>query len=216
MFELYTTVRSFMTLRVEGSGAEALLSDDAADQYANAQGGLSLYGYAEHAAFQIEALNPGEDDSVVALVHVVTPESGDILASELLTVGDHDPEDGRAEILAAERTLFDQVRAFVRRFLEARRLASGAGTYLGEDAREAYASHENGLDLLGYAASERVGSARMVQYDKVSPERHQVGVLFVSRPAPGEPGPTRIYETLTIEPLDDGFVVADAERGRPG
>jgi hypothetical protein len=38
-------------------------------------------------------------------------------------------------------------------------------------------------------------------------------VLFVlSRPAAGEFEPERIHEVLTIEPLDEGFVVADAER----
>jgi len=217
-FELFMTVRSFMTRRVEGAGAEALLSDDAADQYADGQNGLSLYGYTQGGGFQLQVFRRGEDESAVVELVTWAPPAADDFVLERLTVGDHDPEDGRPEILAAELTgpqgpAYEEVRPFVRGFLKARRLASGAGTYLGEDARDAYASHEDGLDLQRYAASEDLRFSRIVQYDKLSPDRHRVVVLFVlSRPAAGEFEPERIHEVLTIEPLDEGFVVADAER----
>lgn len=217
-FELFMTVRSFMTRRVEGAGAEAFLSDDAADQYADGQNGLSLYGYTQGGGFQIQVFHRGEDEAAVVELVTWAPPAADDFVLERLTVGDHDPEDGRPEILAAELTgpqgpAYEEVRPFVRGFLKARRLASGAGTYLGEDARDAYASHEDGLDLLRYAASEDLRFSRIVQYDKLSPDRHRVVVLFVlSRPAAGEFEPERIHEVLTIEPLDEGFVVADAER----
>ncbi|MGH2654970.1 MAG: LytR C-terminal domain-containing protein [Actinomycetota bacterium] len=208
LFEQFAAVRSFMTRRLEGSGAEAFLSDDAARQYGSGQGGLALYeGVAEASFFAIREIASGEDETAVAIV-----TAGG--RTERLTVGDHDPEDVRPEILAAElATPYDHVQAFVRSFLEARRKAAGAGTYLGEEAREAYAAHENGLDLLRYAASEDLQFARVVQYAKVSPERHRVVVLFVmSRPAPGEFEPERILEVLTIERLGERFVVADAKR----
>lgn len=208
LFEQFAAVRSFMTRRLEGSGAEAFLSDDAARQYGSGQSGLTLYeGVADAPFFAVREIASGEDDTAVALV-----EAGD--HTERLTVGDKNPEDGRPEILAAKlATPYDHVQAFVRSFLEARRKEAGAGTYLGEDARETYDSHENGLDLLRYAASEELRFTRIVQYDKLSPERHRVVVLFVmTRPAPGEFEPERILEALTIELLGDGFVVADAER----
>ena len=211
LFENFAVVRSFMTRRVEGDGAEAFLSDDAAVQFGDEPGGISLYRYAANGAFQIRSLTRPRDVTSVAEVVIVTPAGGDAVVVESLTVG---RRDGQPMILAGElATPFDEVQVFVDSFLEARREASGAGTYLGEDAREAYASHENGLDLLGYAASADLRLARVVQYDKLSPDRHRVVVLFVlSRPAAGEFEPERIHEVLTIEPLDEGFVVADAER----
>lgn len=212
LFEQFAAVRSFMTRRLEGSGAEAFLSDDAARQYGSGQGGLALYeGVAEAPFFAIREIASGEDETAVAIV-----TAGD--RTERLTVGDHDPEDVRPEILAAELIggpigpTVEEVRAFVRSFLEARREASGAGTYLGEDARKAYASHQDGLDLLRYAADEDLMGARIIRYTRLGPNRYEVLALFtLGRPVE----PLRVYELLTIEPLgEDGLVVADAERVR--
>ncbi|MGH2655301.1 MAG: LytR C-terminal domain-containing protein [Actinomycetota bacterium] len=210
LFEQFAAVRSFMTRRLEGSGAEAFLSDDATRQYGSGQGGLALYeGVAEAPFFAIREIASGEDETAVAIV-----TTGN--RTERLTVGDHDPEDVRPEILAAEllspRQRFEEVRAFVRGFLEARQEASGAGTYLGEDAREAYASHQDGLDLLRYAADEDLMGARIIRYTRLGPNRYEVLARFtLGRPVE----PLRVYELLTIEPLgEDGLVVADAERVR--
>ncbi len=97
-------------------------------------------------------------------------------------------------------------------FLEARRQRSGAGTYLGEDARAAYASHERGLDLLGYAAGPGPVDARIVSYDKLSPDRHRVVIRF-NVSGPNTPA---VWETLLVGwGGGDVFVVIDAERGRP-
>jgi hypothetical protein len=211
MFENFMTVRSFMTRRAEGNGAEAFLSDDAAREFAEGTNGLSLYGYTEGARFWVAALHPGEDDTAVAEVRIVAHGTG----SERLTVGDRDPRDGVPEILAAEIGVLPgpalpEVEAFVEGFLDARRLRSGAGAYLGEDARTAYASHEGGLDLLGYAAGPGPVDARIVAYDKLSPDRHRVAVRF---DAAGEDSPV-VWETLLIGWLGaDQFVVLDAERG---
>jgi hypothetical protein len=210
LFEQFAAVRSFMTRRLEGSGAEAFLSDAAARQYGSGQGGLALYeGVAEAPFFAIREIASGEDETAVA---IVTAGS----RTERLTVGDHDPEDVRPEILAAEllspRQRFEEVRAFVRGFLEARREASGAGTYLGEDAREAYASHEDGLDLLRYAADEDLTTARVIRYTMFGPNRYEILVVFtLGRPLE----PLLVYELLTVERMgEDGFIVADAKRVR--
>jgi hypothetical protein len=212
----FMTVRSFMERRVEGAGAEVFLSDDAAGDYAEGPG-LSLYGYTVGARFRITALHPGEDGSATAVVRIDAGATG----YETLTVGDHDPGDGVSEILAAELNeapapvvgpAFDEVEAFVEGFLEARRERSGAGTYLGEDARAAYASHERGLDLLGYAAGPGPVGARIVSYDKLSPDRHRVVIRF-NVSGPDTPA---VWETLLIGwGGGDVFVVIDAERGRP-
>jgi hypothetical protein len=216
MLANFMTVRTFMSRRVQGSGAESFLSDDAARDYAE-DPGLSLYGYAVGARFQITALHLGVDVSARAVVRIEAGATG----YETLTVGDNDPEDGVPEILAAELNeapapvvgpAFDEVRAFVEGFLEARRERSGAGTYLGADARAAYASHEQGLDLLGYAAGPGSVDARIVTYDKLSPDRHRVVIRFgVVRP-----DTPVVWETLLIAwEGGDVFVVLDAERGRP-
>jgi hypothetical protein len=205
LFESFAVVRSFMTRRIEGGGAEAFLSEEAARQYTNGVGGLSLYGYAEEAPFfRITAISPNEEASAVASVTIGDRE-------EQLTLG-------RGEILAAELIggpigpTVGEVRAFVRGFLEARRETSGAGTYLGEEARHAYASHDGGLDLLRYAADPDLVNARVIRYTRLGPNRYEVLVRFnLSRPVE----PLRVYELLTIERLgEDGFVVADAERIR--
>ena len=209
-FELFMTVRSFMTRRVEGSGAEALLSHDAADRFAHERSGVSLYAYIRGGAFGIQALIPREDGTAVVEVVIVTPEGGDAVASERLTVGDQDPSDGRPEILDAEQTsppdpMFEQVRSFVRQFLRARRQASGAGTFLGEEAREAYASNEGGLDLLGYAVTAE--GTHIVGFDKLSPELSLVRVRFSTK------GRGVVRERLTVERLGQTIlVIADAER----
>jgi hypothetical protein len=211
MFENFMTARSFMTRRVEGNGAEAFLSDDAARQFAAGTNGLSLYGYTQGGRFSVAALHPGEDGTAVAVVEIVSHGTG----VERLTVGDRDPDDGVPEILAAEvgvvpAPALPEVEAFVEGFLEARRLRSGAGTYLGEDARAAYASHERGLDLLGYAAGPGPIDARIVAYVKLSPERHRVAVRFDA----GEEDSPVVWETLLIGWLGaDRFVVLDAEHG---
>lgn len=211
----FLTVRSFMTRRAQGSGAEAFLSDDAARDYTEGPG-LSLYGYTVGARFRITALHPGEDGSARAVVRI----DADATGYETLTVGDHDPEDGVPEILTAELNeaptpvvgpAFDEVEAFVEGFLEARRQRFGAGTYLGDDARAAFASHERGLDLLGYAAGPGPVDVRIVSYDKLSPDR-RVAIRFnVSGP-----DTSAVWETLLIGwGGGDVFVVLDAERGRP-
>ena len=210
LFQRYAVVRSFMTRRLEGSGAEAFLSDDAVHQYETGEDGLFLYDGVVHASFfSIQEITWGQGDTAVAVV-----TAGD--RTERLTVGP--PHQGRPEIVAAELVPpdpYEEVRAFVRGFLKARRDASGAGTYLGEDAREAYASHVDGLDLLRYAADRDLIETRIVKYDRLSTDRHQVVVAFTVARASGEPG--RTFELLTIERLgEDGFVVADAERWDPG
>jgi hypothetical protein len=218
LFENFKAVRSFMTRRVEGNGAEVLLTEGAARQFEDA-GGLSLYDYAANGAFWIDDLYPGEYATAVAKVVIVTAAGGDAVVIEHLTVGDREPEDDRPEILAAELIggpigpTVGEVRAFVRGFLEARRETSGAGTYLGEEARQAYVSHEGGLDLLRYAADQDLVNARVIRYTRLGPNRYEVLVRFnLSRPVE----PLRVYELLTIERLgEDGFVVADAERWRP-
>jgi hypothetical protein len=216
MLANFMMVHRFMTHRAEGGGAEAFLSDDAAREYAEGVGGLDLYAYTQGMRFQVTALRPGEDESAVAVVRIDAPSTG----YETLTVGDHDPADGTLEILAAELNevpvdisgpAAEEVQAFVEQFLEARRGRSGAGTYLGEDARAAYASHEEGLDLLGYAASNDLVRARVVGYDKHSPHRHRVVVGFRLR---SSDGPSTVWETLLIGWRGgDVFVVLDAERG---
>jgi hypothetical protein len=211
----FLTVRRFMARRVEGSGAEVFLSDDAALEYAEGISGLDLYGYTEGGLVDVTELHPSEDESVVAMVRILGPGT----VSEALTVGDHDPENGQPEVLAAERLpaggpqgpAFEEVRAFVDAFLESRRQASGAGTYLGEDARAAYASHERGLDLLGYATGADLIGARIVTYDKLSPKRHRVTIRFEV----AGPKTPIVWETLIIWwEGGDVFVVLDAERGR--
>ena len=215
MFDIFMTVRSFMTRRVEGSGAEAFLSADSADAFESGKSGLSLYAYVRGGAFGIESLVPQDDGSAVVEVYIVTPEGGDAVASEKLTVGDGDQQDGRAEILQAEQTSppdpgFEQIRNFVRQFLRARRHASGAGTFLGEGARAAYAANEDGLDLLGYAARDELLGAHIVRFDKLSAERSLVQVRFSL--------PDRdIFERLTVERLGQTIlVIADAERVNDG
>jgi hypothetical protein len=215
LFDLYTTVRSFMTRRVEGSGAEVFLSPVANDRFAEEASGLSLYSYVRGGSFQFQGLHPRSDGTAVVYVIIVTPESASYVASERLTVGDLNPADGRAEILDAEQIsppdpMLDQIRMFVRQFLRARREASGAGTYLGEDARAAFASHENGLDLLGYAARDELLGAHIVRFDKLSAERSLVQVRFSL--------PDRdIFERLTVERLGQTIlVIADAERVNDG
>jgi hypothetical protein len=207
LFERFALVRSFMTRRLEGDGAEAFLSDDAARQYEAGEDGLSLYSEVEDAPFfSIRQISPQENDTAVAVV-----AAG--VRTEQLTVGDGDPQDGRLEILEAELVPpdpYEEVRAFVRGFLEARREASGAGTYLGEDARGAYASHEDGIDLLRYAANEKLIQARVIRYTRLGQNRYEILVRFtLGRPIE----PLRVYELLTIDRLgEDGLVVADAER----
>lgn len=211
LFDAFAVVRSFMTRRVEGAGAEAFLAGDADDDF-NMASGPSLYGYIRGGAFDIAAVSPVVDGTTVIEVVIVTPEGGDAVVLEHVTVGE---AGGQQMILAGElATPFDEVQVFVDSFLEARRTASGAGTYLGEEAREAFATHEGGLDLLQYAANRDLRFARVIKYDKVSPEQHRVVVLFVlSRPGPGQDEPRRILEALTIERLgEDGWVVADVER----
>ena len=207
-FGAFMTVRSFMTRRVEGSGAELFLSAGASEGFDD-ELAPSLYGYVRGGAFLIRTLIPRDDGTAVVEVDIVTPEGGDAVASERLTVGDSAPQDGRPDILAVELTSppdtgWEQIRIFVRQFLRARRQASGAGTFLGTDARNAYASHEGGLDLLGYASG---GSrSHIVAFDKLSPERSLVQVRFS-----GLGG--HVFEALTVERLGQTmFVIADAER----
>lgn len=222
MFANFIAVRSFMTRRVEGAGAEAFLSDEAAREFAT--GGLSLYDYAVGGAFAIQALHPSEEDGAVADVLVFSSAKSRAVAMERLTVGDLDPEDGTPEILAAELTEdrsggaigpgADDVESFVEAFLRARRSASGAGTYLGADARRAYASHEDGLDLLGYAAGDALTKPRVVRYDKLSPVRHRVVVRFALTDSTGR---RVVWETLLIGWRQGNvFTVLNVERGRPG
>lgn len=208
LFHAFAVVRSFMTRRVEGSGAELFLSAGASEGFDD-ELAPSLYGYVRGGAFLIRTLVPRDDGTAVVEVDIVTPEGGDAVASERLTVGEEDPPDGRAEILSVELTGppdpgFEQVRIFVRQFLRARRQASGAGTFLGTDARKAYASHEGGLDLLGYAAGD--SRSHIVTFDKVSPERTLVQVRFSKLGG-------HVFEALTVERLGQTmFVIADAER----
>jgi hypothetical protein len=215
MFQQFMTVRSFMTRRIEGSGAEALLSEDAARAYAEETGGLDLYSYTKGGRFDVTAIYRVPGGSSIAAVRILGPSRN---TSETLTVGDPEPQDGEPKILAAlvEAPIiigpaFDDVRPFVEGFLEARRRRSGAGTYLGEDARAAYAAHEAGLDLLGYATGPDLVDAQIVQYDKLSPARHRVGVRFVI----AGPDTPAVWETLLIGWDGEVFVVLDAERGRP-
>jgi hypothetical protein len=200
LFELFATVRSFMTRRLEGSGAEPFLSDPAADEYEAEEGGLSLYeGVTDEPSFSIRSIWPVTADTAVAVV-----QTGG--RTERLTVV---TEDGRAEILDAEQVSppdpgFEQTRIFVRQFLRARRQASGAGTFLGTEARRAYASHEGGLDLLGYAAGD--SRSHIVTFDELSPERTLVQVRFSKLGG-------HVFEALTVERLGQTmFVIADAER----
>jgi hypothetical protein len=218
MFEHYMTVRGFMHRRTQGSGAEAYLSEAAARDYAERVGGLDLYAYAEGGRFQVTSIFGTQDETSIAAVRIMGPNRNRV---ESITVGDAEPQDGRLEILSAALAgqvtetgpapTSDQVTAFVEAFLEARHDRSGAGTYLGEDARAAYAAHERGLDLLGYAAGPGPVEARIVAYDKLSPERHRVAVRF---DAAGEDPPV-VWETLLIGwKGEDILVVLDAERGR--
>jgi hypothetical protein len=209
LFDLFMTVRSFMTRRVEGSGAEAFLSDEAARRFED--GAPSLYAYIRGGTFSIQVLLPVDRSTAMAEVLIQTPESSDLVSSERLTVG---LSDGRAMILRAELTSpvdpgFEQISVFVRQFLRARRQASGAGTFLGPDAREAYASGEDGLNLLAYAAEGDLMRARIVGFDKLSAERTLVMVRFSLRGRD-------IFERLTVDRLGQTMlVIADAERGRP-
>ncbi|HYZ10452.1 MAG TPA: hypothetical protein VE962_00995, partial [Actinomycetota bacterium] len=149
---------------------------------------------------------------VWAEVDIVTPESGEVIASERILLFNVDPADRSGEILDVEAVRppdpgVEQIRIFVRQFLRARRHASGAGAFLGEDARDAYASHEDGLDLLGYATSDDLLGTHIVGFDKLSPERSLVRVRFS---LPGRD----IFESLTVERLGQTIlVIADAERG---
>jgi hypothetical protein len=215
MYDHFVVVQDFMRRRVQGIRADTLLATDAATAYHAGTGGLSLYGYAEGKAFTTQTLRGSEDDTVAKVV-IFGADPGTPIAGETLTVGDQEPEDGTPEILTARLSIPpppatpDDVRAFVKDFLQARRQRSGAGTYLGEDAREAYASHENGLDLLGYAAGE--GKGHVVIYDRLSPTRHRVVVRFVSESSAAP----AVSETLLIGWRPEGILlVLDAERGRP-
>src|SRR5919108_5368650 len=183
LFNLYITARSFMTRRVEGSGAEAFLPADVAEEYEREGSGLSLYAYTMGGAFRITALVPWEYGHVWAEVDIVTPESGEVIASERILLFNVDPADRSGEILDVEAVRppdpgVEQIRIFVRQFLRARRHASGAGAFLGEDARDAYASNEDGLDLLRYATSDDLLGTHIVGFDKLSPERSLVRVQF--------------------------------------
>jgi hypothetical protein len=211
--------QAFMAVRVlPDDQAHRYLSDNAADQYHRGEGGLELFGYAD-GGYRVTALSSREAGGFVTVVQIFDGSSG-LVREETLAVGDDDPQDGRLEILSAAliegpapapAPTPDQVAAFVEGFLQARHDRSGAGTYLGEDARAAYAAHEQGLDLLGYAAGPGPVPARIVQYDKLSPDQHQVVVRFGAL----RPGASAVYETLLIGRLgDDGFVVLDVERGR--
>jgi hypothetical protein len=218
MFEDYMTVRGFMDRRTQGSGAEAYLSEAAARDYAEGVGGLDLYAYAEGGRFQITSIFGTKDENSIVAVRLLGPNRTKV---ESITAGDAEPQDGRPEVLSAALAegpkpgpapTSDQVTAFVEAFLEARHDRSGAGTYLDEDARAAYAAHERGLDLLGYAAGPGPVEARIVAYDKLSPDRHRVAVRF---DAAGE-DPQVVWETLLIGwKGGDVLVVLDAERGRP-
>lgn len=98
MFRDFMTVRRFMTRRTEGSGAEAFLSEDAARDYAQRAGGLDLYAYAEGGRFEVTSIYRAQDGRSIAAVRILGTARN---TSESLTVGDAEPEDGRAEILAA-------------------------------------------------------------------------------------------------------------------
>jgi hypothetical protein len=215
----YVLVEQFMTARGRGSGAETFLSIDATRQYERQEGGLSLYSYVSGSDSLIAAVLPGDGDGSTIIVRFLTASGG---YTETITVGDADSVDGTPEILAAELNevpstaagtpAVEEVRAFVRQFLEARRRASGAGTFLGEDARAAYAAGEDGLDLLGYA--EDAIDAHITKYDKLSPRRHRVVVRFTLGTADGSP--ETVWETLLIGwRSGDVFVVLNAERGVP-
>jgi hypothetical protein len=207
---------SFMRFRALGDGrANELLADEAADQYHRGEGGLELFGYVD-GGFRVISIRPGEEGGFVVVVLAFERE-------ETLLVGDPDPGDGRDQVQILSATLtegpapaagptVDEVTAFVEAFLEARRDRSGAGTYLGEDARAAYAAHERGLDLLGYAAGPGPVEARIVAYDKLSADRHRVVVRFGGA---GE-DTSAVWETLLIgRKGGEVSVVLDAERGRP-
>jgi hypothetical protein len=207
-------IEAFMGFRVlPDDHAHRFLSDNAADQYHRGEGGLELFGYAD-GGYRVTAMDSREGGGFVVVVQIFEADTG-VFRQETLTVGDSDPMDGALEILTAELTEAPvggpgsaEIEAFVEAFLEARHDRSGAGTYLGEGARAAYAAHEGGLDLLGYATGG--GRAGVVSYDKLSPERHRVAVRFDGA---GEDPPV-VWETLLIEWLGaDGFVVLDAERG---
>jgi hypothetical protein len=217
LFEDFMTVRSFMTRRVEGSGAEALLSEDVAGAYAEGTEGLDLYAYAEGGRFDVRSIYRAEGGISIATV-LMQGTAG--RKAETLTVGDS--ADGRRQIVAAlvapvpERgdpdVTYIKVRLFVDGFLEARRERSGAGTYLGEDARAAYAARENGLNLLAYAIGPGVVDARVVRTEQVAPHRYRVVIRF-DLEGPDTPP---VYETLLIGWRGgDEFEVLDAERGRP-
>jgi hypothetical protein len=210
-------IEDFMRSRQTRDGqANRMLSDVAADAYHRGVAGLELFGYTDD--YQLVALYTGQGLAIHAVVRIVDTDE-DVVRWETLGVGDPEPEDGRLEILSAALNdgpspapapTSDQVTAFVEGFLQARHDRSGAGTYLGEDARAAYAAHEQGLDFLGYAAGPGPVDARIVTYDKLSPDRHRVTVRF---DATGE-DPSVVWETLLIEWLGaDGFVVLDAQRG---
>jgi hypothetical protein len=215
-YDHFILVQDFMRRRVEGARADFLLATDAATAYHAGTGGLSLYGYANVKTFTTETLRRSEDETIAEVVFFGTdPETP--IAGETLTVGDQEPEDGTPEILAAHLSIppppatTDDVMAFVEDFLQARSEGSGAGTYLGEDARRAYASHENGLDLLGYATGET--KSRLVMYDRLSPTRHRVVVRFAASESSAAPA---VWETLLVGWRPEGIlVVLDAERGRP-
>jgi hypothetical protein len=219
-------VSEFMTARHADAGAEPYLSDLAARDYAAGIGGLSLYGYtgpAERSVHTITAMYPRGDGSFTLVVRL-TYRGSTRMGHETLTVGAVGPEDGTLKVLSAELNEdptaawdgpnAEMVAAFVEDFLQARREASGAGTYLGQDARQAYASHEDGLDLLEYAAGDALTEARVVQYDKLTPARHRVVVRFALTEGGG---PRVVWETLLIGwRQGDVFTVLDVERGRPG
>jgi hypothetical protein len=203
--EAFQVVEAFMTARVLGSGAEGFLSKEAASAFESGEGGLSLYGYTEGASFAIDSMFRS-DDGFRAVVRIEAAATG----YETLAIGQ---QDGVPLIVGAELNeppgpigpAFEEVEAFVEGFLEARRDRAGAGTYLGEDARAAYASHEGGLDLLGYATGP--AQSRIVSYDKLSPARHRVVVRFHRSEA------ASVKERLLVGWRGgDVFVILDAER----
>ncbi|MGH2678294.1 MAG: hypothetical protein ACRDHB_08045 [Actinomycetota bacterium] len=216
-FELTDSFMNFRALR--DGRANELLANEAADQYHRGEGGLELFGYTDR-GYRVMSLRPGEGGGFAVVVLAFEDGPG-VVRKETLLVGDPDPGDGHDQVQilsarlteapsSAESPTTDEVEAFVEAFLEARHDRSGAGTYLGEDARAAYAAHEGGLDLLGYAAGPGPLEARVVVYDELSPERHRVAVRFDGAGV----DPPVVWETLLIERLGaDEFEVLDAERG---
>ncbi|MGH2674276.1 MAG: hypothetical protein ACRDKA_10615 [Actinomycetota bacterium] len=69
----------------------------------------------------------------------------------------------------------DFCHANFQRLFRAMYLATGDRHEAEDLAQDAYASHERGLDLLGYATGPDLIDARIVTYDKLSPDRHRGG-----------------------------------------